>query len=44
MTDEARMKEENMEAPFAEIEFDIRLTALVDGEDNQAVERPRLVG
>ena len=44
VTDEARMKEENMEAPFAEIEFDIRLTALVDGEDNQAVERPRLVG
>ncbi|QPT38963.1 Catechol 1,2-dioxygenase [Oligella ureolytica] len=44
VTDEARMKEENMEAPFAEIEFDFHLTALVDGKDNQAVERPRLVG
>lgn len=44
VTDEARMKEENMEAPFAEIIFDFRLTSLIDGEDNQSVDRPRLVG
>lgn len=44
VTDEARMKEENMEAPFAEIVFDFHLTSLIAGEDNQAVDRPRLVG
>ncbi|HLT99254.1 MAG TPA: catechol 1,2-dioxygenase [Burkholderiaceae bacterium] len=31
-------------APFAEIEFDFALTSLVDGVDNQVVERSRLVG
>ncbi|PMC16619.1 catechol 1,2-dioxygenase [Oligella urethralis] len=44
VTDPARIKEEGVEGPFAEITFDIHLTALVEGEDNQIVERPRLVG
>lgn len=44
ITDPERIKEEGVEGPFAEIVFDIHLTALVDGEDNQIVERPRLVG
>lgn len=42
-TDEARIKEEGVEGPFAEIVFDIHLTPLVAGQDNQIVERPRLV-
>jgi len=33
-----------LDAPFAEIQFDFALSALVDGVDNQVVERPRLVG
>lgn len=44
ITDPERIKEEGVEGPFAEIVFDIHLTALVDGEDNQIVDRPRLVG
>ena len=40
----SRIKEEGLETPFAEIVFDIHLTPLKDGEDNQIVERPRLVG
>lgn len=41
-TDAASIKAEGLDGPFAEIVFDIRLTALVDGVDNQIVERPRL--
>lgn len=43
-TDDASIKANGLSGPFAEIEFDIQLTALVDGEDNQIVERARLVG
>lgn len=42
VTDDARIKEEGVEDPFAEIKFDIHLTSLVDGEDNQIVDRFRL--
>jgi catechol 1,2-dioxygenase len=31
-----------LDAPFAEIRFDFHLTALVEGKDNQVVERPRV--
>lgn len=41
-TDAASIKAEKVEGPFAEIVFDIRLSALVNGVDNQIVERPRL--
>jgi catechol 1,2-dioxygenase len=41
-TDEASIKAEGLSGPFAEIVFDIRLSALVDGVDTQIVERPRL--
>ncbi|BEV14398.1 catechol 1,2-dioxygenase [Herbaspirillum sp. DW155] len=41
-TDAASIKAEGLEAPFAEIVFDIALTALVNGADNQVVDRPRL--
>lgn len=44
VSDEARIKEEGLEGPFAEIVFDINLTSLVDGEDNQIVERWRKQG
>lgn len=44
ITDAARIQEEGLDSPFAEIVFDINLTPLVDGGDNQVVERPRLVG
>lgn len=44
VTDADRIKQEGVEGPFAEIVFDIHLTRLVDGKDNQLVERPRLVG
>ena len=44
ITDADRIKEEGVEGPFTEIVFDIKLTPLVDGEDNQIVDRPRLVG
>lgn len=41
-TDEESIKANGLSGPFAEIEFDFNLTALVDGEDNQIVERQRL--
>lgn len=41
-TDEASIRAAELDGPFAEIAFDIRLTALVDGVDDQVVERPRL--
>ncbi|MFT3801054.1 MAG: catechol 1,2-dioxygenase [Burkholderiaceae bacterium] len=41
-TDEASMKAQGMTEPFAEIVFDFDLSALVDGVDNQIVDRPRL--
>lgn len=41
-TDEASIKANGLNGPFAEIVFDIQLTALIDGEDNQIVNRPRL--
>lgn len=41
-SDEASIKAEGLEGPFAEIVFDMKLSALVDGIDNQIVERPRL--
>lgn len=41
-TDAARIQAEGLDGPFAEIVFDIRLSALVDGVDNQIVDRPRL--
>jgi catechol 1,2-dioxygenase len=41
-TDEASMKAHGLDHPFAEIVFDIRLTALIDGVDNQVNDqRPR---
>lgn len=43
-TDEASIKANGLTGPFAEIEFDLMLSALIDGEDNQIVDRPRLVG
>ncbi len=41
-TDRASIQAEGLDGPFAEIVFDIRLSALVDGVDNQIVDRPRL--
>ncbi|MBY6346370.1 catechol 1,2-dioxygenase [Providencia rettgeri] len=41
-TDPARIAAENLDGPFAEIVFDISLTPLVEGKDNQIVNRPRL--
>ncbi|MBF5006754.1 catechol 1,2-dioxygenase [Diaphorobacter caeni] len=41
-TDAASIKAEGLSAPFAEIVFDISLSTLVNGVDNQIVERPRL--
>lgn len=41
-TDAASLQAEGLSAPFAEIVFDIRLSALVQGVDNQIVNRPRL--
>ena len=38
-TDEASIKANNLSGPFAEIEFDIHLTALVNGVDNQINEQ-----
>jgi catechol 1,2-dioxygenase len=42
-SDDATIKAAGLTGPFAEIVFDITLSALVDGGDNQIVERPRLV-
>jgi catechol 1,2-dioxygenase len=41
-TDAASIRAEGLDGPFAEIVFDIRLSTLVDGVDNQIVDRPRL--
>lgn len=41
-SDDASIKAEGLSGPFAEIVFDIKLSALVDGVDNQIVDRPRL--
>ncbi|MDM0106605.1 catechol 1,2-dioxygenase [Variovorax sp. J22R24] len=41
-TDKASIEAEGLAGPFTEIVFDIRLTALVNGVDNQIVDRPRL--
>ena len=41
-TDTASIQAEGVDGPFAEIVFDVELTALVDGIDNQIVDRPRL--
>lgn len=41
-SDEASIRSHGLSGPFAEIVFDIRLSALVDGVDNQIVDRPRL--
>lgn len=40
-TDENSIQANGLTGPFAEIEFDFHLTALVAGEDNQVVERVR---
>jgi catechol 1,2-dioxygenase len=41
-TDAASIQAHGLKGPFAEIVFDIRLSALVQGVDNQIVDRPRL--
>lgn len=41
-TDETSIQANGLDGPFAEIEFDLILSALVAGEDNQVVERDRL--
>lgn len=41
-SDAASLQAHGLSAPFAEIVFDIRLSALVQGVDNQIVDRPRL--
>jgi catechol 1,2-dioxygenase len=41
-TDAASIQAHGLIGPFAEIVFDIRLSALVKGVDNQIVDRPRL--
>jgi catechol 1,2-dioxygenase len=41
-SDAASLLAHGLNAPFAEIVFDIRLSALVQGVDNQIVDRPRL--
>jgi catechol 1,2-dioxygenase len=41
-SDAASLLAQGLSAPFAEIVFDIRLSALVQGVDNQIVDRPRL--
>jgi catechol 1,2-dioxygenase len=38
----ASIKAEGLSCPFAQIAFDIKLSKLVNGVDNQIVERPRL--
>lgn len=42
-SDAASIQAEGLAGPFAEIAFDFRLSDLVQGTDNQIVERPRLV-
>ena len=40
--DPARIQAEGLEGPFTEIVFDIALTPLIEGVDNQVVNRQRL--
>lgn len=40
--DEATLKANGVDAPFSELIFDFKLSKLVDGVDNQLVDRPRL--
>lgn len=42
-SDAASIQAQGLTGPFAEIAFDFRLSELVNGVDNQIVERPRLV-
>jgi catechol 1,2-dioxygenase len=42
-TDEASIKANNLNGPYAEIKFDFRLTALVNGVDNQVNEQRKRV-
>ena len=41
-TDPATSQANGVEGPFAEMIFDLKLSRLVDGVDNQVVDRPRL--
>lgn len=41
-TDAAASQANGVEGPFAEMVFDLKLSRLVDGVDNQLVDRPRL--
>lgn len=41
-TDAASIQANGLKGPFAEIAFDMKLSALVNGVDNQIVDRPRL--
>lgn len=41
-SDAAGIEAHGLKGPFVEIAFDFRLSALVDGVDNQIVERPRM--
>lgn len=41
-TDPATSQANGVEGPFAEMVFDLKLSRLVDGVDNQVVDRPRL--
>ena len=41
-TDAASLQANGLTGPFAEIVFDFRLSSLVNGVDNQLVDRPRL--
>ena len=41
-TDAAASQANGVEGPFAEMVFDLKLSRLVDGVDNQVVDRPRL--
>lgn len=41
-SDAASIAAQGLDAPFAEIEFDISLSALINGSDNQIVHRARL--
>lgn len=41
-TDAASIQANGLNGPFAEIVFDFKLSSLVNGVDNQLVDRPRL--
>ena len=42
LTAAASLQANGLTGPFAEIVFDFRLSSLVNGVDNQLVDRPRL--